>query len=199
MSDRHDPKLSIRPPGERKPDQKPEARKSDDPLVELARVVSNRSSSISDPAKRETQTGASNPTVKRGGTPLPSESDLARDLEEELLNELQASFSMVPEVVGRAAAQMPVVPPPVITNEATKEAVEEPQEPQTPPETALPQQSEEPELAFRPAKKAPVDEGQTGETLYDDILNDLLNLESESNGEPEPQHPPEGRDGQIGS
>jgi len=188
MSDRHDPKLSIRPPGERKPDQRPDARKSEDPLVELARIVSNRSSSIGDTANRQTPTGESKPSVHPGGAPLPSESDLARDLEEELLNELQASFSMVPEVVGQAAAQMSVAPPPpVITNEPTDEAVEEPQEPQTPPEVASPQQSDEPELAFQPAKKSPVNEG--GETLYDDILNDLLNLESESSGEAEPQPP----------
>ena len=45
--------------------------------------------------------------------PLPSESDLARDLESELLNELQASFSMLRRAARAPRPQQPIAAPPV--------------------------------------------------------------------------------------
>jgi hypothetical protein len=76
MADRYDPKLSVRPPGERRA---AEPTDEGDPLAELARMVSGRS-----PADMG----------GRGqGSDSPAEADVERDLEAELLNDLQASFA----------------------------------------------------------------------------------------------------------
>jgi hypothetical protein len=180
MPDRQDPNLSIRPPGERKPEQKSGEPKNDDPLVELARVVSNRSSSIGGHAPTVTPSGAGKPPASGRTAPLPSETDLARDLEEELLNELQASFSMVPEVVGRSAQKLPEAPS-VTANEPSEEATEEPveldQQVEQPEESPIPLETTarpsiaEPELSFHPPGKAPVEELQPDDILNRDILN----------------------------
>src|SRR6478609_5718024 len=86
MADRYDPKLSVRPLSERRP----AATSSDeDPLVELARIVSGRSTFDPGPSPR-------NKTVPVAPVPS-SEPGLANDLESELLNDLQASFSLLRE------------------------------------------------------------------------------------------------------
>jgi hypothetical protein len=77
MADRYDPKLSVRPPGERKA---AESTADADPLAELARMVSGRAPS---------QPDGRGPA---GGDAAP-EADVERDLEAELLNDLQASFA----------------------------------------------------------------------------------------------------------
>ena len=110
MPDRYDPKLSVRPAGDRKPSEKAEGQgpEADDPLAELARIVSGRADPVATSGMTEKSAVRVPPTSQP--QPLPSEADLARDLESELLNELQASFSMIPEVVGRPAPPEP--PPP---------------------------------------------------------------------------------------
>ena len=83
MADRYDPKLSVRPLSERKPATPAAA--DEDPLVELARIVSGRTTFDPGPAQR-TKTVPVNASVS-------SDVALANDLELELLNDLQASFS----------------------------------------------------------------------------------------------------------
>jgi hypothetical protein len=113
MTDRFDPKPSAKPTGGRSGP----AGGVEDPLAELARIVSGKSPFDPQPPKPE------RPAPFGGNSqhpPLPSEAELARDLEAELLNELQASFSTIPEIVGRpaqapapAAPQPQPAPPPV--------------------------------------------------------------------------------------
>lgn len=99
MSDRFDPKPSARPTGGRSGP----GGGAEDPLAELARLVSGRSPLEPVPASAARQGAAPNGAL----APLPSEADLARDLESELLNELQASFSTIPEIVGRPGQPLP--------------------------------------------------------------------------------------------
>lgn len=79
MPDRHDPKLSVRPLRDRRPDVEP----SDDPLAELARIVTGRTPL--DPG------GTRGSDAPEDGD--RSGDDLVDDLETELLNDLQASFA----------------------------------------------------------------------------------------------------------
>jgi hypothetical protein len=98
MPDRYDPKLSVRPPGERRP---PSASSEDDPLVELARLVTGRSPF--DPAA----SGKNKPVPL---TPLHAP-DPTTDLESELLSDLQASFAQIREqVAAPAPAARPAQP-----------------------------------------------------------------------------------------
>src|ERR1700730_297182 len=83
MADRYDPKLSVRPLSERKPASPASA--GEDRLVELARIVSGRSTFDPGPAARTK-------TVPVNGA-VASDVALANDLESELMNDLQASFS----------------------------------------------------------------------------------------------------------
>src|SRR5688572_14472750 len=101
MSDRFDPKPSARPTGGRSGP----GGAAEDPLAELARIVSGRSP-FDPPAAKPDRPTASAGNSQHG--PLPSEAELARDLEAELLNELQASFSTIPEIVGRPQTATPV-------------------------------------------------------------------------------------------
>ena len=75
MPDRYDPKLSVRPPGERKTAE-PSA--DSDPLAELARIVSGRPPIDAAPAAK----------AKAAAAPSQAEPDVERDLEAELLNDL---------------------------------------------------------------------------------------------------------------
>ena len=95
MSDRYDPKLSVRPPSERRPEA---AAQDDDPLAELARIVTGRSTFDPPPAARSKTVPAADSSP---------EADLARDLESELLNDLQASFAALREPF---EAQPPAAP-----------------------------------------------------------------------------------------
>lgn len=82
MSDRYDPKLSARPPGGRRPDA---AAPDDDPLAELARIVTGRTTMDPAPDARGRSSSATPDAAQ--------EADLANDLESELLSDLQASFA----------------------------------------------------------------------------------------------------------
>lgn len=119
MPDRYDPKFSVRSTDDRPPaeDSGESEANPDDPLVELARIVSGRSAI-------EKHSGASeNSGVLEGAPeqesisksdellPLPSDADLAKDLEAELLNELQASFSTIPDIVGQPQPPAPPAEP----------------------------------------------------------------------------------------
>lgn len=139
MADRYDPKLSVRPPGERKA---AEPTAEADPLAELARMVSGRAPS--DPAGR----------ARAEERDRPPEGDVERDLEAELLNDLQASFAalsgpltVAPEPAEEAAApeREPESEPVEMVEAPSETAVEEdddgdsdePEPPEPPP--ALPE------------------------------------------------------------
>ena len=74
MADRYDPKLSVRPLSERKPANPAAA--DEDPLVELARIVSGRTTFDPGPAQRAK-------TVQVNGS-VASATALANDLESRL-------------------------------------------------------------------------------------------------------------------
>ncbi|MCP4386085.1 MAG: hypothetical protein GY798_32550 [Hyphomicrobiales bacterium] len=113
MPDRYDPKLTVRPPGDRRPVASDEG---DDPLAELARIVTGRASFDPPPAEK----GKTVPAPEEA-----AENDIAADLESELLNDLQASFAALGEPFGESepappeggqptvnkAASDPVLPP----------------------------------------------------------------------------------------
>ncbi len=91
MPDRYDPKLSVRAMSDRRGSEAANKPAAEDPLMELARIVSGRSTS-----------GGAAPQPRSGIAPAasdvarPAESpDVLSDLEAELLTELQASFSTV--------------------------------------------------------------------------------------------------------
>lgn len=179
MADRHDPKLSMRPPGESQSGSGAGRPQSDDPLVELAKVVSNRANMSSTPAKQ--QSPDQTPQVQAGrpgSAPLPSESDLARDLETELLNELQASFSMVPEVVGHSAQKSSGAVAPEDDSAAVDETLTPSGEPAVAPEHLSGSQAES-DFSFEMPPGMP--ETQPGQDpLSDDIFNHILNIEPET-------------------
>ncbi len=102
MADRYDPKLSVRPLSERRPAAPSD---EDDPLVELARIVSGRSTFDPAPA-------AKNKTVPVGGGGYSVDPSLANDLESELLNDLQASFAVIREPAAPPPAQAKPAPAP---------------------------------------------------------------------------------------
>lgn len=172
MADRHDPKLSMRPPGERP--------QSDDPLVELAKVVSNRTNMSSTPAKpRAPDEIAQSQASRPGSAPLPSETDLARDLETELLNELQASFSMVPEVVGHSAQKSSgAVAPEDDSATAVDDTATPSVEPAVAPEELSGPQAESDYSLETPPSEPEIQPGR--DLLSDDIFNYILNIEPET-------------------
>jgi hypothetical protein len=105
MADRYDPKLSLRPVGDRKAaDPRRTQGVQDDPLAELAKLVSGRSTPSSQARARSAPPTVSEPPPQRG--------DGFGDLETELLNDLQASFAAVRETLTQAVAP-PVAAPPV--------------------------------------------------------------------------------------
>jgi len=113
MADRYDPKLSVRPPGERKT---AEAASDSDPLAELARIVSGRPPFDPAPAGKG----------KAVASAPPPEPDVERDLEAELLNDLQASFAAIREPLESASTAAPEPeaqpePPPVLPLRAAVE------------------------------------------------------------------------------
>jgi hypothetical protein len=135
MPDKYDPKFSVRPSGDRKPPN-PGA-EADDPLFELARLVSGKGFEAA--SARSSDRAAPAPRA-----PLPSETELARDLESELLNELQASFSMLQEPIA-SAMQPSSTPPPAA-----------PPAPAPPPSmTIAPPQAEPPAPPARPVARQP--------------------------------------------
>ena len=131
MPDRYDPKLSVRPLGERKT---ADPSSDSDPLAELARIVSGRAPF--DP-----------PAGKSKAVPAPPapEPDVERDLEAELLNDLQASFAAIREPLENAGAaisppepspELPVLPP--LPPLRAAEPPPRPPEPEPPPQRTAP-------------------------------------------------------------
>ncbi|MHA1157462.1 MAG: SPOR domain-containing protein [Alphaproteobacteria bacterium] len=103
MPDKKDPQLS------RKGDAPPRdtnAPMLDDPLAELARIVSGKPATSDAPRPRP----APRPTTPAASPPDAS-ADILGDLEAELLSNLQASFSAV-DTKQSAASQAPTPPPP---------------------------------------------------------------------------------------
>ncbi|MEO8667993.1 MAG: SPOR domain-containing protein [Bauldia sp.] len=143
MPDKYDPRLSMRPSGDRKP---PGAgADADDPLFELARLVSGKGLEAAG-----SRHGERAPPAPRG--PLPSETELARDLESELLNELQASFSMLQEPIAStlqpASPRIPVAAP-LAAPPAPSMAIPEPPAAPPPPPLVRPV-ARQPERTERP-------------------------------------------------
>lgn len=91
MPDRYDPKLALRQVGERKASDSRRPTAADDPLAELAALVSGRG----------------NGSRRPGSAPPPprTDGDALGDLETELLNDLQASFAAVRDMVATPPAQ----------------------------------------------------------------------------------------------
>jgi hypothetical protein len=153
MADRYDPKLSVRPLSERKPAAS--AGPAEDPLVELARIVSGRSTF--DPAP-----SAKNRTVPPAG----SDPGLTNDLESELLNDLQASFAAIreaapPPAPASARAPAAAAPAPQRAPAPTPVAARTPPQAAPAPQTEPPraekgalQRSERTPPAPRPEKPA---------------------------------------------
>jgi hypothetical protein len=151
MPDRYDPKLSVRPPGERKTAETPS---DSDPLAELARIVSGRPPFDPTPAAKAKSLPAA----------VQPEPDVERDLEAELLNDLQASFAAIREPLESVGAAVADDEP---------EAEPEPEPPPPPPPVARaaqpPPRLPEPKIA-PPRRPDPVsfDIGQAIDQAFED-------------------------------
>jgi hypothetical protein len=102
MADRYDPRLSVRAvASDRKYSEMNPGEKTDhDPLVELARIVSGRGATGGGASARRPPAAAQVGAGQLG------------DLEAELLNDLQASFTAVKDMTPATPARPAVVPPP---------------------------------------------------------------------------------------
>jgi hypothetical protein len=129
MADRYDPKVTVRPTADRKAAD-PHPAHNDDPLFELARIVQGRGAGSSAPPPR----ARSAPAVEEPVRQPPSDHDILRDLEAELLSDLQSSFAAVKEAIEPASlfdpAPKAAQSPPAAAAPAVK--VPGPPEPQTP-------------------------------------------------------------------
>ncbi len=161
MPDRYDPKLSVRPLSERRHDP---AAADDDPLAELARIVTGRSTYDPGPGSK----------IKTEAAPESSEeTDLGRDLESELLNELQAAFAAVREPFDSSPS-----PPP-----SERSADETP-----PPERLVRNSAPAPAPPVEPARPEPA----SGRVASADVpsLEELLSGLAESLAPEEERNPP---------
>jgi hypothetical protein len=145
MSDRYEPKLSVRSPGERKAGDAPPG---DDPLAELARIVSGRA------AHDQPAGGKGRPAMN---APAP-EPDVERDLEAELLHDLQASFAAIREPFEQVSDQAPPpaeAPAPILPERHAGEAKAPPPPPTpAPPAVGLDLGEALGESAFAPPRAA---------------------------------------------
>ena len=142
MTDRYDPKVSVRPMPDRKgSDPRQESAEHDDPLFELARIVSGRGAGAVPPAPPPRGQPAPAPAPERARPPA-SEPDVLGDLEAELLSDLQASFAAVKESI-EAPREPPVQP-------AAPPASKAPPAPQA---AAAPPPSPRPAPFFEPARQ----------------------------------------------
>lgn len=147
MADRYDPKLSVRPLSERRPAAPAD---DSDPLVELARIVSGRTTFDPAPApKAKTVPAAANGA-------LSAEPSLANDLESELMNDLQASFAAVVPPPKPAAPARPAAPPPAAPVAARPVPIPQPKAPPPParPAPAAAAPAAPPPSAFIPPRVA---------------------------------------------
>lgn len=128
MADRYDPKLSLRPGDRKTAGSRRDAPGDDDPLAELAKIVSGR-------------TGGSRARAPVANDPAaaPSGGDVLGDLETELLNDLQASFAAVRDMVATPAAQTAPPPPPTTpARSAPRQGEPPPATSREPPPPAIP-------------------------------------------------------------
>ena len=113
MADRYDPKVTVRPAADRKgSDSRQGPATSDDPLFELARIVSGRGAGAA-PAGFSPPPARGRPAPPPPEPPKPAapEIDILGDLEAELLSDLQASFAAVKEATEAAQPEPPPAQP----------------------------------------------------------------------------------------
>ena len=111
MADRYDPKVTVRPAADRKAsDSSQGPATSDDPLFELARIVSGRGAGAT-PAAAPPSRGRPAPPPEPA-RPSAREPDILGDLEAELLSDLRASFAVVKKTIEPPPEQMPPPQPP---------------------------------------------------------------------------------------
>ncbi len=141
MADRYDPKVTVRPNADRKgSDSHQDTAASDDPLFELARIVSGRGAGAgAAPAGAAPQRARPAPPPEPA-RPAPPEPDILGDLEAELLSDLQQSFAAVKEAIEPERAEPPPAPrmppplPPAAAAPPPPPAYEPPAEPARPPQ-----------------------------------------------------------------
>jgi hypothetical protein len=143
MADRYDPKLSVRPLSERRPAAPAD---ESDPLIELARIVSGRTTFDPAPAPKAKTV----PAAPNGA--LSAEPTLANDLESELMNDLQASFAAVAPPPKPAAPARPAPANPPAPAAARPAPPPVPKTPSAAPAKPAPPQA--PAGAFIPPKVA---------------------------------------------
>jgi len=108
MADQYEPKLSGRAAVARKPTEPDNSIPVNDPLAELARIVTGRSSQGGAPTSR-----ARNGPPPEEAKPPVGKPDILGDLEAELLSDLQASFTNLNDVPPpRKPKPTPPPPPP---------------------------------------------------------------------------------------
>lgn len=169
MPDRYDPKLSVRPPSDRNTADAHRAKPAeDDPLVELAKIVSGRSTHGGAGSSPRGRTVPAAPAPAR-----PAEPDILADLEAELLSDLQASFSAIKDTftapppstaqpAGRAEEAKPRAarPAEAPVPEARARSATPPRQPesvpaQPPPRPARPLTPPPPQPESRPVQASP--------------------------------------------
>ncbi len=145
MADRYDPKVTVRPASDRKgSDPRQDPATSDDPLFELARIVSGRGAGAAGAAASASVPPRGRPAPPpEPARPAEPQPDILGDLEAELLSDLQASFAAVKEAIepGRATDR----PAPRSTQNA----------PPSPPSAAMPPSQPERPQGLRPEAAAP--------------------------------------------
>ena len=162
MADRYDPKVTVRPTSDRKgADPHQGAAASDDPLFELARIVSGRGAGAnSGPAAPPPPLRGRPAPPPEPAKPVAPEPDILGDLEAELLSDLQASFAAVKEAIepaepppaARAAPQPPAAAAPPPPSPEIAPAGPAPRPPQ--PEPAPQQPSSPPVHAAPPPQQS---------------------------------------------
>ncbi len=158
MADRYDPKVTVRPMTDRKGSDAHEgAAASDDPLFELARIVSGRGAGATPAAAAPASSPRARPTPSPEPAKPAAEPDVLGDLEAELLSDLQASFAAVRDAIEPRPTAAPTQPareppPPPVFAAPPPEPVVEPVRPPQPPAAAYQQQHPAPQ----PHTPAPV-------------------------------------------
>ncbi len=114
MADRYDPKVTVRPATDRKESNSRQgSASSDDPLFELARIVSGRGVGAAPGGSSPPSRGRPAPPPEPA-RPATAEPDILGDLEAELLSDLQSSFAAIrgaTESVRPEPPSAPVSPP----------------------------------------------------------------------------------------
>lgn len=163
MADRYDPKVTVRPMTDRKGSDSPAAK--DDPLFELARIVSGRGGAAAPAAPPEPPAPAPSASARarpasEPAKPAASEPDVLGDLEAELLSDLHASFAAVKEAIDPARSEPPpgpkASPPPASPTASAFAQPEPPAEPLRPSRFDAPPSSTASPPPPSPAPTAPL-------------------------------------------